>query len=334
MRAMLVVNQPIIRAVPPKPWLNRITGRRRVSTKGASGAASPTRNSGRSGGPRSSDCSSTLSGAGYQTVTRTWSRCSASRRAAVGLWVTKWRSPTVSARATDASASTAAAVAMIPTRSIATSGESRGEPRLVGRPWLLKSRSGRPGGGEAAQERAGGGMSLALRGREADEEVALRADAAGRQALADQAHEAALAGLPGEPDDAPADRRLQRDAAAFGQRALGHAHGDPEVVAAHQHVGRAAQHDGERRAAGADHIAVAQARGQLHADAPAAGQGVLDPAAAQRDQRVEGQDRGLRRSGRRGLDDPLGDAQRLQALVGGHDLAEPLLVAAGTVGMG
>src|SRR5580693_3558274 len=88
------MNQAIMRAVPPKPCENKITGRRRSSAKAASGAAEPTLNSGLAGGPMSSEASFASGAAGYQTVTRTVPRCSASRGAAVGLAARRWRSPT------------------------------------------------------------------------------------------------------------------------------------------------------------------------------------------------------------------------------------------------
>src|SRR6185437_5746550 len=139
----------------------------------------------------SRDCSCAPSAAGYQTVTRRVGLWSASRRAAVGLVVSRWRSPTGKARAAVASASAAPIVTSRPGRRLigrdplesclAILGQGAAAPKSVG------ERSGGPGGGEAAQEGAGGAVGLAGRGgREPQEQVALTVAAAGRQALAHQ----------------------------------------------------------------------------------------------------------------------------------------------------
>ena len=84
-RASGSANQAIMRAVPPKPGDNSNTGRRLWSATPTSGAAEPTLNSGPAGGPMSSESSFASGAAGYQAVTRTVSRCSESRSAAVRL---------------------------------------------------------------------------------------------------------------------------------------------------------------------------------------------------------------------------------------------------------
>ena len=82
---------------------------RATTDLGACWATWSTRNIGLPGGPRSMRSSLASAAAGYQTVTRTVSRCWASRSAAVGLVVSRWRSPTVAAAAAPVRATAASA---------------------------------------------------------------------------------------------------------------------------------------------------------------------------------------------------------------------------------
>ena len=163
--------------------------------------------------------------------------------------------------------------------------------------------------------------------------------AAGGKPLVGQAHEPPGAGLPGDPDLAPAERRLQPGAAALFQQAAVDVEREPEVVAAHHHLPVAADGDRQDGAARAQLVAGPQARRRLDPQASALGGAVIDLAAAEGDEGRNGQQGRIvrlpaRRPGRGRLDQPLAGRPRVaEQLIGRDGLVERLGAAAGPVGM-